>query len=194
MTTYTRRGPGQSYLKVVLQEKINSLIEFKDGNLEINPLKVYTSMIAHIEEDAGPVPEHLPKAVTAEQAAEEDQYAGRTSSQCDSSWNHDPVLKHFSLRINAEPIITEARVLNPPTLQFKGSTTAPQSGIVDKVNPLVQPPQSDPAKCAELLFYAVGNKYSARPQLLIFKNTSVSRRTAGVRQSSRHFPKVVFSM
>ncbi|BGO94201.1 RasGAP protein [Rhodotorula toruloides] len=41
MTTYTRRGPGQSYLKSVLAERINSLIEHKDLNLEINPLKVY---------------------------------------------------------------------------------------------------------------------------------------------------------
>lgn len=73
MTTYTRRGPGQSYLKVVLQEKINSLIELKDVDLEINPLKVYTSMIARIEEDTGSVPEYLPKAVTAEQAAENKQ-------------------------------------------------------------------------------------------------------------------------
>jgi Ras GTPase-activating-like protein IQGAP2/3 len=40
MTTYTRRGPGQSYLKSVLAERINSLIEHKDLNLEINPLKV----------------------------------------------------------------------------------------------------------------------------------------------------------
>ena len=40
MTTYTRRGPGQSYLKSVLAERINSLIEHKDLNLEINPVKV----------------------------------------------------------------------------------------------------------------------------------------------------------
>lgn len=40
MTTYTRRGPGQSYLKNVLAERINALIEHKDLNLEINPLKV----------------------------------------------------------------------------------------------------------------------------------------------------------
>lgn len=40
MTTYTRRGPGQSYLKSVLADRINSLIEHKDLNLEINPLKV----------------------------------------------------------------------------------------------------------------------------------------------------------
>lgn len=39
MTTYTRRGPGQSYLKSVLAERINSLIEHKDLNLEINPVK-----------------------------------------------------------------------------------------------------------------------------------------------------------
>ncbi|KAL8711096.1 MAG: hypothetical protein Q9220_004477 [cf. Caloplaca sp. 1 TL-2023] len=70
MTTYTRRGPGQSYLKVVLQEKINSLIELKDVNLEINPLKVYSAMIAKIEEDTGTVPDFLPRAVTAEEAAD----------------------------------------------------------------------------------------------------------------------------
>jgi hypothetical protein len=43
MTTYTRRGPGQTYLKNVLADKINSLIEHKDLNLEINPLKVRAS-------------------------------------------------------------------------------------------------------------------------------------------------------
>lgn len=46
MTTYTRRGPGQSYLKSVLAERINSLIEHKDLNLEINPLKVRNLWLA----------------------------------------------------------------------------------------------------------------------------------------------------
>ena len=70
MTTYTRRGPGQSYLKVVLQAKINSLIELKDVDLEINPLKVYGTMIEQIERDTGSVPDYLPRGVSAEQAAE----------------------------------------------------------------------------------------------------------------------------
>lgn len=70
MTTYTRRGPGQSYLKVVLAERINSLIELKDLDLEINPLKVYEKMVAEIEESQGSLPSNLPKGVTAEQAAE----------------------------------------------------------------------------------------------------------------------------
>ncbi|OAL45046.1 Rho GTPase activation protein [Pyrenochaeta sp. DS3sAY3a] len=69
MTTYTRRGPGQSYLKVVLQDSINSLIELKDLDLEINPLKVYEKMVAELE-DQGKLPANLPKGVTAEQAAE----------------------------------------------------------------------------------------------------------------------------
>ncbi|KAI9822308.1 MAG: glyceraldehyde-3-phosphate dehydrogenase 1 [Pycnora praestabilis] len=73
MTTYTRRGPGQSYLKVVLAERINSLIEVKELDLEINPLKVYERMIAQIEEDTGSLPASLPKGVTAEQAAENAQ-------------------------------------------------------------------------------------------------------------------------
>ncbi|KAI9787753.1 MAG: glyceraldehyde-3-phosphate dehydrogenase 1 [Geoglossum umbratile] len=73
MTTYTRRGPGQSYLKVVLAERINSLIELRDLDLEINPLKVYERMIAQIEEDTSTLPATLPRGVTAEQAGENEQ-------------------------------------------------------------------------------------------------------------------------
>ena len=73
MTTYTRRGPGQSYLKEVLSEKINSLIELQDVDLEINPLKVYESMVKQIESDTGSLPDYLPKSVTAEDAAANEQ-------------------------------------------------------------------------------------------------------------------------
>ena len=73
MTTYTRRGPGQSYLKQVLADKINGLIELTDVDLEINPLKVYERMIKQIEEDTGTLPPYLPRAVTAEQAADNQQ-------------------------------------------------------------------------------------------------------------------------
>lgn len=70
MTTYTRRGPGQSFLKEVLAERINSLIELKDLNLEINPLKVYEQILAAAEEETGNIPDNMPRGVTAEQAAE----------------------------------------------------------------------------------------------------------------------------
>ncbi|KAJ3517943.1 hypothetical protein NLJ89_g190 [Agrocybe chaxingu] len=70
MTTYTRRGPGQSYLKSVLAERINSLIEHKDLNLEINPVKVYEQMINQIEEETGSLPPNLPRGVAPEVAAE----------------------------------------------------------------------------------------------------------------------------
>jgi Ras GTPase-activating-like protein IQGAP2/3 len=73
MTTYTRRGPGQSYLKHVLAEQINSLIELQDVDLEINPLKVYESMVQQIQEDTGSLPDYLPRAVTAEVAADNEQ-------------------------------------------------------------------------------------------------------------------------
>ncbi|KAF9118774.1 glyceraldehyde-3-phosphate dehydrogenase 1 [Mortierella sp. GBA39] len=69
MTTYTRRGPGQSYLKTVLSERINSLIEHKELNLEVNPLKVYEQMINQIEENTGSLPPHLPRGVPPETAA-----------------------------------------------------------------------------------------------------------------------------
>ncbi|KAL2868351.1 Ras GTPase activating protein IRA2 [Aspergillus lucknowensis] len=70
MTTYTRRGPGQSYLKQVLADQINSLIDLRDIDLEINPLKVYETMVREIEEEAGSLPDNLPRSVTAEVAAE----------------------------------------------------------------------------------------------------------------------------
>ncbi|BGP02544.1 Ras GTPase-activating protein [Rhodotorula toruloides] len=69
MTTYTRRGPGQSYLKSVLAERINSLIEHKDLNLEINPLKVYEQMLNSIEDETGDLPPDLPRNITPEVAA-----------------------------------------------------------------------------------------------------------------------------
>jgi Ras GTPase-activating-like protein IQGAP2/3 len=70
MTTYTRRGPGQAFLKDILRDKINMLIEMHDTNLEINPLKVYEELVSRYEEQTGSVPDHLPRGVTAEHAAE----------------------------------------------------------------------------------------------------------------------------
>ncbi|KAE8348607.1 putative GTPase activating protein Sar1 [Aspergillus coremiiformis] len=73
MTTYTRRGPGQSYLKQVLADQINRLIEYRDVDLEINPLKVYETMVMEHEEKHGSLPADLPRSVTAEAAAENAQ-------------------------------------------------------------------------------------------------------------------------
>ncbi|KAJ5683923.1 GTPase-activating protein [Penicillium maclennaniae] len=73
MTTYTRRGPGQSYLKQVLADRINSLIELRDVDLEINPLKVYESMVKQIEEETGSLPDYLARSVTAEDAEANEQ-------------------------------------------------------------------------------------------------------------------------
>ncbi|CAO3669648.1 unnamed protein product [Rhizopus stolonifer] len=57
MTTYTRRGPGQCYLKSVLSELITSLVQDAEINLEINPVKVYDQLM------------DVPKGVTPEDAA-----------------------------------------------------------------------------------------------------------------------------
>ncbi|KAI8647885.1 putative ras GTPase-activating protein sar1 [Parasitella parasitica] len=69
LTTYTRRGPGQTYLKAVLSKKINELIDQNDLNLQINPLKVYDEVI---EEKCrlGTLPPGFMKSVTPEYAAE----------------------------------------------------------------------------------------------------------------------------
>ncbi|KAI0449396.1 GTPase [Xylaria acuta] len=73
MTTYTRRGPGQSFLRTVLADRINGLIELQDLDLEINPLKVYERMCDQIQEDTGSLPPSLPRGITGEQAAENPQ-------------------------------------------------------------------------------------------------------------------------
>ncbi|KAJ3277475.1 glyceraldehyde-3-phosphate dehydrogenase 1 [Borealophlyctis nickersoniae] len=68
MTTYTRRGPGQTYLKNVLSERINHLIEHMDLDLEINPLRVYDAMCADIEKETGK-PSQLPRGISVDEAA-----------------------------------------------------------------------------------------------------------------------------
>jgi Ras GTPase-activating-like protein IQGAP2/3 len=71
MTTYTRRGPGQSYLKNVLSERINNLIEYNDIDLEINPLKVYDQMIQDIEMETG-ASSTLRRGLTQEEAGRDE--------------------------------------------------------------------------------------------------------------------------
>lgn len=63
MTTYTRRGPGQSYLRSALSKCLHEVLERKDINLEINPLKVYEEL-----QDPTDDPFNRP-SVSAEQAA-----------------------------------------------------------------------------------------------------------------------------
>jgi len=72
MTTYTRRGPGQSYLKKALSECFKRVINLGDLNLEINPLKVYEQMINDIEVETGQTCE-LPRSVTPEEAEKNQQ-------------------------------------------------------------------------------------------------------------------------
>ena len=45
------------------------MIEHKELNLEVNPLKVYEQMINQIEENTGSLPPHLPRGVPPETAA-----------------------------------------------------------------------------------------------------------------------------
>eukprot|EP01114_Cavostelium_apophysatum_P006458 TRINITY_DN1777_c0_g3_i1.p1 TRINITY_DN1777_c0_g3~~TRINITY_DN1777_c0_g3_i1.p1 ORF type:complete len:766 (+),score=273.66 TRINITY_DN1777_c0_g3_i1:272-2569(+) len=68
MTTYTRRGPGQTYLKATLTGVLMGVVQDKDTCLEINPLKVYESYIIDYETKNGKVCP-LPRKVTAEEAA-----------------------------------------------------------------------------------------------------------------------------
>src|SRR5579859_4418752 len=75
MQTYTRRGPGQLYLKNVLGNRINSLIEHADLNLEINPLKIYEEL-AKLEAQKNPsIP---PRAGVTPEEAEMDKNVQET--------------------------------------------------------------------------------------------------------------------
>jgi len=68
MTTYTRRGPGQTYLKQTLTPVLNEILADTSMSLEINPVKVYEAYIIDFETRTGqPCP--LPKKVEPEEAA-----------------------------------------------------------------------------------------------------------------------------
>ncbi|XP_015748874.1 PREDICTED: GTPase-activating protein-like [Acropora digitifera] len=52
MTTYTRRAPGQEYLKATLGELVKEVVEQKDLVLEINPQKVYPEIYGTFADSA----------------------------------------------------------------------------------------------------------------------------------------------
>ncbi|PRP82379.1 Ras GTPase-activating protein [Planoprotostelium fungivorum] len=68
MTTYTRRGPGQTYLKNTLTGSLNKILSNPDLSLEINPAKVYEAYILDYETRTGQTCP-LPKKVDPDQAA-----------------------------------------------------------------------------------------------------------------------------
>lgn len=70
MTTYTRRGPGQQYLKATLTDVLTRITSNPDLILEINPLKVFEWMINKKEAETGVVLENINRKPTAEEASE----------------------------------------------------------------------------------------------------------------------------
>ncbi|KAJ2498016.1 RasGAP protein [Coemansia sp. RSA 1972] len=67
MNTYTSRGPGQVYLKNVISGEIARVIENRDLNLEINPLKVYEELRQE-RMDRGQSVDDFPQGVSTEDA------------------------------------------------------------------------------------------------------------------------------
>lgn len=67
---FFRRGPGQAYLKHALTPELMHIMDAKDLNLEINPLKVYEAYVNEYESKNGKACP-LPKKVTPEEAAKE---------------------------------------------------------------------------------------------------------------------------
>ncbi|KAJ2776496.1 RasGAP protein [Coemansia javaensis] len=68
MNTYTSRGPGQVYLKNVISAEIARVIENRDLDLEINPLKVYEEL-RRDRADRGLDVDDFPLGVSTEVAA-----------------------------------------------------------------------------------------------------------------------------
>ncbi|KAJ1923513.1 RasGAP protein [Tieghemiomyces parasiticus] len=73
MTTYTRRGPGQAYLKKVISHEINAVLTQGDLNLEINPLKVYDDLRQDLEKQGLDPDETYPRGITMEAAMQHPQ-------------------------------------------------------------------------------------------------------------------------
>eukprot|EP01103_Thecamoeba_quadrilineata_P003545 TRINITY_DN13309_c0_g1_i1.p1 TRINITY_DN13309_c0_g1~~TRINITY_DN13309_c0_g1_i1.p1 ORF type:complete len:755 (+),score=156.25 TRINITY_DN13309_c0_g1_i1:7-2271(+) len=67
MTTYTRRGPGQQYLKQLLGPTLNEIISQSELNLEVNPVKVYEAYINEVESTTGKSTS-LPRQLSPEEA------------------------------------------------------------------------------------------------------------------------------
>lgn len=67
MTTYTRRSPGQHYLKATLTDVLKGITSRTDLVLEINPLKVYELMVNDYEATTGKI-SPLPKKPLPEEA------------------------------------------------------------------------------------------------------------------------------
>ncbi|KAJ1661120.1 RasGAP protein [Dispira simplex] len=68
MTTYTRRGPGQAYLKKVISHEINTVLNQDELNLEIIPLKVYEELRSDLEQQGLDPDTKYPRGVTMEVA------------------------------------------------------------------------------------------------------------------------------
>ncbi|KJE90272.1 ras GTPase-activating protein [Capsaspora owczarzaki ATCC 30864] len=67
MTTYTRRVPGQEYLKLALADQLKRLMSTKDLNLEIEPSKIYEQMLNDDEASTGETTT-MQRGLTNEQA------------------------------------------------------------------------------------------------------------------------------
>ena len=67
MTTYTRRGPGQSYLKTTLGQVLAPIFAQRELSLEVNPAKVYQQIVE--DEEARGQASTKPKLVETDVAA-----------------------------------------------------------------------------------------------------------------------------
>ncbi|EGG15734.1 RasGTPase-activating protein [Cavenderia fasciculata] len=75
MTTYTRRGPGQQYLKQSLTKPLELITNHKDLNLEINPSTVYENYINEYETKTGKI-STLKRKVPPEECASNPEVQG----------------------------------------------------------------------------------------------------------------------
>ncbi|CAO3610790.1 unnamed protein product [Mucor fragilis] len=134
LTTYTRRGPGQSYLKSVLSKRINELIDQKDLNLQINPLKVYDEVIAAKSRE-GTLPPGFLKSVTPEIAAENSEVQAIIKPRLFG----DDSIRH-SLDLQANQIPHQAQI--PASNRKRHILTDRRLLLLRFINPAIVTPQA----------------------------------------------------
>nr|GAT44638.1 RasGAP protein [Mycena chlorophos] len=69
LITYTRRESGRRYLTNTLAERIRSLVEHVDLDLEIDPQKIHHQLASEVEKEIGQRPADMPRDVSADAAA-----------------------------------------------------------------------------------------------------------------------------
>ena len=151
MTTYTRRGPGQQYLKQVLTGVLTQLTSAQDLVLEINPLKVYETMLNQRESQTGQASNLNRKPSAEEAAANSDVQAiitprikklGEIADQFISAFISSLDLVPYGIRWICRQISLLTREMFPSATREQSLSLVGGFYLLRFVNPAVVTPQA----------------------------------------------------